>query len=160
MLSFIVNLRITVSTSLWHFMIAIAPAGECLAIPTSIEIMHSSKAVVRSVWNHLNENLLETTTWSTLNTSDCGKTIPTVTWRMIEKFKRNVPKKSSQHNWCLFLKILRSSTNKWTLFFSRFYCAHLFDDWRVWQISIQLPHSHQNTLIKKFALIYLNMKIN
>lgn len=136
MLSFIVNLRTTVSTSLWHFMIAVAPAGECLAIPTSIEIMHSSNAVVRSVWNHLNENLLETKTWSTLNTSDCGKTIPTVTWSMIEKFKRNVPKKS-QHKWCLFL-----------------------DDWRVWQISIQQPHSHQNTLIKKFALIYLNMKIN
>uniref|UniRef100_A0A2N9HVW3 Uncharacterized protein n=1 Tax=Fagus sylvatica TaxID=28930 RepID=A0A2N9HVW3_FAGSY len=36
----------TVSTSLWHFMIAFAPVGVCLAIPTSIEIMHSSKAVV------------------------------------------------------------------------------------------------------------------
>jgi hypothetical protein len=49
MLSFVVNLWTTVSTSLWHFMIAFAHVGECLAIPTSIEIMHSSKAAVGSV---------------------------------------------------------------------------------------------------------------
>ena len=64
MLSFVVNLQMTVSTSLWHFLIAFAPVGECLAIPTSIEIMHSSKAVVGSVCNHnhANEHILETTT--------------------------------------------------------------------------------------------------